>query len=149
MMGQPFESTLPEDEQYALGLIIDQIGSEKPELLEAIRLCAVPHWLNNEILAWMRGEGIKPSEQTETILDELKLTKLAFVGPHDLFLHDNVRNLLLHRWRNEPENFRALNRQVAAYYEYKLQQTGSSDEQCAEWEREEMYHLLLADPGRG
>ena len=147
-MGQPFESTLPEDEQYALGLIIDQIGNEKPELLEAMRLCAVPHWFNNEILAWMRGEGIKPSEQTETIVEELKSKKLAFVGPRDLFLHDNVRNLLLHRWRNEPENFRALNGKVAAYYEYKLQQP-ASDEQCAEWEREEMYHSLVADPERG
>lgn len=145
--------TIPQDidEQQALGLIIDQIGSEKPDLAEAIRLSSIPHSFNKEILTWLRGEGTKPSEQTETILDELKLKSLAFVRPpENLFLHDNVRNLLLHRWRTEkPEDFKALNGIVAAYYEDKLRQSLSSDEQCAEWEREEMYHLLVADKERG
>jgi tetratricopeptide (TPR) repeat protein len=150
MMGQALESTLPADEQYALGQIIDQIGSEKPYLLEAIRLCAVPRWFNDETLAWLRDKASKPSQETETILEEMTSKKLAFAGPERLLLHDNVRNLLLHRWRTEnPEGFQALNGEVAVYYEYKLQQPAWSDEQRAEWEREEMYHLLVADTERG
>jgi tetratricopeptide (TPR) repeat protein len=144
------ERISPGDEQYALGQIIDKIGSEKPDLAEAIRLCAIPHWFNKEILAWLRGEGSKPSERTETLLDELKLKQLACVRPGNLFLHDNVRNLLLHRWRKaKPEDFQALNKRVAAYHEYKLKQSLSSDEQRAVWEREEMYHLLVGETERG
>jgi tetratricopeptide (TPR) repeat protein len=149
-MGERSEDILPEDEQQVLAKIIDKIGSQKPDLAEAVRLCAVPHWFNKEILAWLRGEGTKPSEKTDTILAELKLKKLAFIGPGNLFLHDNVRSLLLQRWREEkPQDFQALNGRVADYYEYKLQQSISSDDQRAEWEREEMYHLLVADTERG
>jgi|GEM_PF-2442425 len=144
------EDVLRIDVEQSLGEIIDKITCQEPDLAETVRLCAIPHWFNKQILAWLRGEGTKPSEQTESILEELQLKKLAFVGPRNLFLHDNVRNLLLHRWRKEkPRDFQALNGRVAAYYEYKLQQSLSSDEQRAEWEREEMYHLLVADPERG
>lgn len=151
MSGRAQSMLLETEEQKTLGQLINTIVSEKPDLAEAIRLCAIPHSFNKEILAWLRGEGNKPSEQTETILDELKLKSLAFVRPpENLFLHDNVRNLLLHRWRKEkPEDFQAFNGKVAAYYAYKLQQSLSSDEQRAEWEREEMYHLLVADKERG
>ena len=149
-MSEWSEGILPGNEQEALGQIIDKIGSEKPDLAKAIRLCAIPHWFDKEILAWLRGEGSKPSEWTETILEQLKLKKLAFAGPGNLFLHDNVRNLLLDRWRKEnPEDFKALNERVAAYYEDKLKQSVLSDQQRAEWEREEMYHLLVADQQRG
>lgn len=151
MSGRAQSMLLETEEQKTLGQLINTIVSEKPDLAEAIRLCAIPHSFNKEILAWLRGEGNKPSEQTETILDELKLKSLAFVRPpQNLFLHDNVRNLLLHHWRKEkPEDFQALNGRVAAYYEYKLQQSLSSAEERAEWEREEMYHLLVADKERG
>ena len=154
-MGERSEAILPEDELQALGLIIDKISSEKPELAEVIRLCAIPHWFDEEIIAWLRGEGSKPSEQTKTILEELKLKRLAFVRPENLFLHDNVRNLLLQRWRKDnPDAFKSLNGKVATYYEYKLQQSVSAAQgrrldKCAELEREEMYHLLVADKERG
>jgi tetratricopeptide (TPR) repeat protein len=141
---------LETEEQKTLGELINAIVSEKPDLAEAIRLCAIPHRFNEEILAWLRGEGTKPSQRTETILEELKLKELAFVSRENLFLHDNVRNLLLHRWRKEhPEDFKALNGKIAAYYEYKLQQSVSSDQRRVGWEREEMYHLLVADEERG
>jgi tetratricopeptide (TPR) repeat protein len=144
--------TLPleTEEQKTLGRLINTIVSEKADLADAIRLCAIPHRFNKEILAWLRGEGKKPSHRTETILEELKLKELAFVGRENLFLHDNVRNLLLHRWRKQnPDDFKALNGRIAAYYEYKLQQPISSDQQRVAWEREEMYHLLVADEERG
>ena len=141
---------LPEAEQRVLGQIIDKIGTEKPDLAEAIRLCAIPHWFNKEILAWLRREGSKPSQRTESILKELKLKKLALTDSANLSLHDNVRNLLLRRWREDAEDFQALNAKAAAYYEYKLQQSAISEpDKCAEWEREEMYHLLVSDKQRG
>jgi len=149
-MSEWSEGILPRDEQQALGQIIDKIGSKEPDLAEAIRLCAIPHWFNKEILGWLRGEGTNPSEWTETILEELKLKKLAFVDRENRFLHDNVRNLLLLRWRKEnPKDFKAVNGELAAYYESRLEHSLPSDQQCVEWEREEMYHLLVADKERG
>src|SRR5436190_3740843 len=154
-MSEQSRGILPEDEQEALGLIIDKIASENPKLAEAVRLCAIPHWFNAEILALLRGEAGKPSVRTETILEGLKSKNLAFVQLDKLFFHDDVRNLLVNRWRkNNPEDFKKLNGKVAAYYDYKLQQSVSDDQgrradQRAEWEREEMYHLLVADEDRG
>jgi hypothetical protein len=153
-MSEQSEGILPEmDEQKLLGQIIDNIGSKEPDLTEAIRLCAIPHWFNAEILAWLRDEGSQPSERTETILDELKLKKLAFVRrPDDQshIYHENVRNLLLRRWRKEDvERFRKMNGKTAAYYASLLRSENISDEQRAEWEREEMYHLLMAGEQRG
>jgi tetratricopeptide (TPR) repeat protein len=139
---------LETEEQKTLGQLIDTIVGEKPDMAEAIRLCAIPHWFNKDILAWLRGDGNKPSKRTETILEELKLRELAFGDAEKLFLHDNVRNLLLYRWRKEnPEAFKKLNGEIATYYGYKLQGSVSAGE--AEWEREEMYHLLVADKERG
>lgn len=141
---------LETEEQRTLGHLINTIVGAEPDLAQAIRLCAIPHSFNKDIVGWLRGEETKPSKRTETILEDLTLKELAFVGPGNLFLHDNVRNLLLHRWRKEkPEDFQALNKKAAAYYEYKLQQSSSADEQRAEWEREEMYHLLIANKERG
>ena len=153
-MSEQSEGILPEmDEQKILGQIIDNIGSKEPDLTEAIRLCAIPHWFNTETLAWLRDEGSQPSERTQTILDELKLKKLAFVRRPDdqsYIYHENVRNLLLRRWRDEDaERFRELNVKTAAYYARLLRSEKISEEQRAEWEREEMYHLLIAGEERG
>ena len=42
-MIQASEGVLPDEEQQALGHIIDQIGSEKPDLAEAIQPCRLVH----------------------------------------------------------------------------------------------------------
>lgn len=128
--------------------------SEKPDMVaEAIRLCAIPNWFDEKILAWLYGEGRKPSKRTEAILAEL--ANLAFVSPRDNgghTYHKNVRNVLLRHWRENDElfqNFQRLSGMVAAYYADMLHTNETSEEQRAEWEREEMYHLLVADEGRG
>jgi tetratricopeptide (TPR) repeat protein len=152
MMSEHSGDILPEiDEQKILGQIIDKLSSEKPDVAELISLCAIPHRFNKEILDRLRGEENEDSKPIGPMLDELKPKKLAFDDRSgNLFLHDNVRKLLLDRWRKEnPEHFQALNGIAAAYYEDKLRQSVSSDEQRAEWEREEMYHLLVADRERG
>jgi tetratricopeptide (TPR) repeat protein len=127
--------------------------SEKPGVVaEAFRLCAIPHWFNEEILAWLRGEGHQPSGRSREIL--ARLAELAFVDDssyHDrgYAYHKNVRNQVLRRWRENVECFRESSGTAAAYYAYKLQEGASSEEQRAYWEREEMYHLLVADERRG
>jgi len=140
------------DEQEALSLIIDELMDHaEPDIAEAIRLCAIPQWFNDEILAWLRGEGRETSERTGAILTEL--AKLAFVSPrrdHGYVYHENVRNLLLGRWRQENVGrFRELSGKTATYCADVLRVEKLSEEQRAEWERQEMYHLLVADERRG
>jgi len=140
-------------EQKALGLIIDElIDSKKPDVADAIYFCAIPHWFDEKILAWLRDEGREPAERTGAILAEL--AELAFVsrGNRGYVYDKNVRNRLLRDWRENTEllqNFQELSGMMAAYYADKLQKDELSEEQRAEWEREEMYHLLVADEGRG
>jgi tetratricopeptide (TPR) repeat protein len=152
-MTERLERITPQmDEEKALGLILDELMDRaKPDVAEAIRFCAIPHWFNEEILAWLRDEGREPSQRTREIL--AALTELTFVGPyHDrgYAYHENVRNLLLRRWRQDnAERFQELSEVVAAYYADKLEVKELSEEQRAEWQREEMYHLLIADEEQG
>jgi len=153
-MNEQSDATMPEiDEQMIMGLILDEIDNERPDLAEAIRLCAIPRWFNMKILAYLRGEGREPTEQTGKILDELILKKLAVVRPpydQSYEIHKNVRDLLLHRWRDEDaKHFQELSMKAAAYFTYMLRVEDPSREQRARWEREEMYHFLAADEGRG
>ncbi len=151
-MSERLERITPEmSEEEALGLILDElVDRADSDVAEAIRLCAIPHWFNEEILAWLRGEGREPSKRTGVIMAEL--TKMTFVSPyHDrgYVLHKNVRDLLLDRWREDAESLQELSGVAAAYYADKLQAGESSGERGAEWKREEVYHLLVADEERG
>jgi len=171
-MSERLERITPEmDEEKALGLILDELMDRaEPDVAEAIRFCTIPHWFNDEILAWLRGEGREPSQRTREIL--AALTGLTFVGPyHDrgYAYHENVRNLLLRRWRQEAaERFQELSGVAAAYYADKLgvrkswlgrmadkirwalgREKAPTEEQRTEWQREEMYHLLVADEEQG
>jgi hypothetical protein len=93
--------TLETGEEEVLGASLDEIMARaEPDVAEAIRFCAIPHWFNEEIMAWLRGEGLKPSRRSREIL--AALTELPFVGPYQergWAYHENVRDLLLRRWR--------------------------------------------------
>jgi tetratricopeptide (TPR) repeat protein len=146
------------------------IARAESDVVEAIHLCAIPHWFNEEIIAWLRGEGLKPSQQSRKIL--AALTELTFVAPYPArgwAYCKNARNLLLCHWSERDGNeFRELSRWATEYCAHKLGEkeallarpfaavrrlldkvetpTGYERE---EYQRELMYHLLVADPGQG
>jgi tetratricopeptide (TPR) repeat protein len=163
--------TLETGEEEVLGASLNEIiARAEPDVAEAIRFCAIPHWFNEEIIAWLRGEGLKPPRRSREIL--AALTVLPFVGPYQergWAYQENMRDLLLRRWREgDDEEFRKLSGRAAGYFAHKL---GEKDallarlfaavrrvwgkvEMPTEYEREEyqrelMYHLLAADPGQG
>lgn len=139
--------------QKALGPIINELlDSKKPDVAEAIEICAIPYWFDEKILSRLRGEKGKPSRPTRKIMTEL--AELSFISLHHgrgYAYDENVRKVLLGRWRKKKKvrRFQELSGTMAAYYADKLQKDVPSEEQRAEWEREEMYHLLVADEGRG
>jgi tetratricopeptide (TPR) repeat protein len=158
-------------EEEVLGIILDEImARSEPEVAEAIRFCAIPHWFNEEIIAWLRGEGLKPSQRNREIL--AALTELTFVGPYyerGWAYHENVRDLLLRRWQErDSEEFRELSGRAAEYFAYKLRGKEAlltrlfasvwrvlgkveelTKDKCEEHRREQMYHLLVADEKQG
>jgi len=158
-------------EEEVLGVLLDEIMARaEPDVAEAIRFCAIPHWFNEEIIAWLRGEGLKPSQRSREIL--AALTELTFVGPYyerGWAYHENVRDLLLRRWRErDGEEFKELSGQAADYFEQKLvgektllsrlfaavqrvlgREEALTGDERGEYERELMYHLLAADPEQG
>jgi tetratricopeptide (TPR) repeat protein len=137
-------------EEEVLGVILDEIMERaEPDVAKAIRFCAIPHWFNEEIIAWLRGEGLGPSQRSREIL--AALTELTFVGPYHergWAYHENVRDLLLRRWREgDGEEFKELSGRAADYFGQKAEE--ATDEERDEWMRELMYHLLVADEGEG
>jgi tetratricopeptide (TPR) repeat protein len=138
-------------EEEVLGVILDQIMERaEPDVAEAIRFCAIPHWFNEEIIAWLRGEGSSPSRRSGEIL--AALTKLTFVGPYHergWAYHEKVRDLLLCRWRErDSEGFREPSGRAANYFEQKLVEALTEGERRV-YRREQMYHTLVVDQERG
>jgi tetratricopeptide (TPR) repeat protein len=137
-------------EEEVLGVILDEIMARaEPDVAEAIRFCAIPHWFNEEIIAWLRGEGLNPSPRSHEILTAL--IALTFVGPYHergWAYHENVRDLLLRGWRErDGKAFKELSGQTAEYFEHTAE--AAPDEERDAWEREQIYHLLAADPEQG
>jgi tetratricopeptide (TPR) repeat protein len=137
-------------EEEVLGVILDEIMARaEPDVAEAIRFCAIPHWFNEEIIAWLRGEGFKPSRRSREIL--AALTELTFVGPdyeRGWAYHENVRDLLLRRWRErDSQEFKELSGQAAGYFGQIAE--AATDEDGDMLKREQMYHLLAADSEQG
>ena len=133
-----------QSEDEALGLILDALMAQaEPDVAEAMRACAIPHWFNAEIIAWLRGERETPPIHSQQILDWL--TELTFVGPyHDrgYAYHKSARTLLLARWQEEPERLKELSGQLAEYYARDVEEATGE-------QRERMFHLLAADAEEG
>jgi tetratricopeptide (TPR) repeat protein len=159
-------------EEEVLGVLLDEIMARaEPDLAKAIRFCAIPHWFNEEIIAWLRGEGLEPSQRSGEIL--AALTELTFVGPYHEWgwaYHENVRDLLLRRWRErDSQEFKELSGRAAGYFAHKLGEKEETllarlfaairrvfgkvetltEDEREEYRREQMYHLLVADEERG
>jgi len=164
-------NTLKRGQDGVLCAILNEIiARAEPNMAEAIRFCAIPHYFNEEIMAWLRGEGLKPSRCSRRIL--AALTELAFVEPYHQrgwVYHEKVRDVLLRRWRErDGEEFRELSEWAAGYFAHKLGEKEAllarplaavrrvlgqveTPTECEreEYQRELMYHLLAADPGQG
>ena len=158
------------EDEVLCALLNEIIAHAELDVAEAIRFCAIPHWFNEEVIAWLRVEGLKSSRRSRQILTAL--TELNFVGPYHergWAYHENMRDLLLRRWRErDGEEFRELSGRAAGYFAHKLGEKEAlwgrllaagqrvlgkvetpTEYERAEYQRELMYHLLAADPGQG
>jgi tetratricopeptide (TPR) repeat protein len=128
------------DENEALAEAIDRLmGHVRFDVAESIRLCAIPHWFNLDILTHLRGED-SPSKRSHEIL--LILRALTFVAPYGKLgwrYHKWIRNLLLAHWtEKEKPLYKEISLRLADYFE-----------QTENGKHELIYHLLCAGDRKG
>jgi tetratricopeptide (TPR) repeat protein len=131
--------------QPDLGLAIEGLLTRlPPELVEAIRLGAVPHRFDPQLLSLLRGSAT----DTASLLAEMR--RLGFLGEAVsgwLTYHDQLRNRLLAGLQSQPALYRQANARAAGYFRTRLalKQNPNPDGDLLEY----LYHLLVADETAG
>ena len=97
------------------------LKKSRPQLAEAIRLCAVPFWFDLEVLSALRAsdDGLD-----EKILQ--RMTRFSFVQEDDrehFTFNQDVRYYLLSEWAQDPEGLLEANRRAQSYFLQKLEAT--------------------------
>ncbi len=130
---------------------------------DALMVCAVPHWFDQEIFAWINREGDDSQRfENEIVSRAIVLRDAQVVGRYRL--HDLDRQDILDYLKGTtPEQFRAYHARAADYFRWRLGEAvtppaGIVDRRPALpadhfeediWQREAMYHLLAADEPAG
>jgi tetratricopeptide (TPR) repeat protein len=116
-----------------------------PQIAQALRLGAIPHWFDEELLAHLSGAKLDVSE-VRPYLQQFGFVKQDALGH---FRYDReVRDYLLGWWRDEGlEEYRAASRLAQSYFEVQSQSTLFVERPM--YEREVLYHLLATDETAG
>jgi hypothetical protein len=115
-----------------------------PELVEAIRLGAIPHRFDAELLSLLRGSAAG----TGSLLEEMRrLGLLRETASGWLTYHDRLRSHLLAGLQNQPAIYRQANAQAAEYFRTRLAREGNPNPESDLLEY--LYHLLAADETTG
>jgi tetratricopeptide (TPR) repeat protein len=131
-----------------------------PRQAEVLRACAVPRWLDLGVLGVLRGR----EDGNERVLDLLRgYSFVRPLGEGRYAYQDEVRAALLGDWRDQrPNELRALNRRLSNHFARRAAAAVQDEYQLpnatiavrpkgdwALWEREALYHQLMADPPSG
>jgi tetratricopeptide (TPR) repeat protein len=128
-----------------LGQVLEGLlGRLPPELAGAIRLGAVPHRFDAELLGLLLGG----EAGTDSLLEEMQ--RLGLVGETSsgwLAYHEQIRSHLLAKLQNQPEICQPANVQAAAYFARRLAQPENPNPNSDRLEY--LYHQLVADETAG
>lgn len=134
-----------EQERLFSGIIENFLQSASPQIAELIRLGAIPHWLDDDLLKSLLAETEIAPEVLEQFL------KLSFIRKNQqgrLLYHDQIRKYLLAWWKsNRLQQSQNINHKLSSYF-ITLAQAGSPGEQT-QYEVEAFYHLLQANEEQG
>lgn len=151
--------------QDAVALSLQQVLAEAgPRQAAVLRRCAIPRWFDLDVLAQLR-ERPDGNARVLEIISGYSFVRQVNGGRYSY--HEAVRAALLDEWRAKwPEEFQAINQQLAGYFRQRAEQLKPapppapknlpfmtmSMSPAHEWElyeREALYHLLIADPDVG
>jgi hypothetical protein len=131
--------------QRVIGYAIDRYLDSLPmEIVEAIRIGAIPHRLNHTLLEEM---GV-----TEPTIDELLHCSLVFVDADQehFTYHPGVRNHLLTWWDAQDfQRTRQYSRKALGYFLKVVATMVEDEEPVYAYEREVFYHQLIEDEAAG
>ena len=129
----------PEEQEWLLTQW--SLDSLDEELQQAAWAAAIPHWFDSEMLAVLLE---RPAGAVTELFREL--TALSYVERYRqrwYNIHESTRKILLDRlWQSDSSRYRQLSRRAADY-------CAGHDLDDAFWRKEWIYHLLIAEPGRG
>jgi len=128
-----------------LGQAIEGLLGRLPaDLVEAIRLGAIPHRVDAELLSLLRGR----EEGTDLLLEEMqRLGLLAETSSGWLAYHEQVRSHLLAGLQSQPAIYQPANLAAVVYFAGRLARPGNPN---PEGDRlEYLYHQLAADEKAG
>ncbi len=131
-----------------------------PRQAEVLRRCAIPRWFDIGVLAALR-ERADGNERVLALLAGYSFVRP--IGDGRYAYQDEVRAMLLVEWRAQQlGEFRALNRRLADHFADRAALSQSNDFKLPNamlvvrpagdwdlWEREALYHRLIADPQAG
>ncbi len=139
-MAEPGEAGLEAGQQ--LDLVLEQIlQNARPEVADALPLCAVPNWFDGPMLSALRGE----STDSDRILAAVqRFTFVERLEGGRFTLHDNIRTNL--QARLQPADRRELHQRAAEEYGRRLAELRAEEQRPLQLDR--IYHQLRFDaPG--
>jgi len=158
------ETTMPMDNNAADRLIAASfqrvLAEAGPRQAEVLRRCAIPRWFDLGVLSALRDRG----DGNERVLELLAgYSFVRPIGDGRYAYQDEVRAMILAEWRTQrPDEFRALNRRLADHFADRAAASQPDEFQLPNmllqvrspgdwdlWEREALYHRLIADPPAG
>jgi tetratricopeptide (TPR) repeat protein len=128
----------------SLELLLYQL---EPDSAEQLKLCAIPHQFNLDILPILVPE--LGTDQAQARCDEFAELAIITIDHDNLIIHDEARRYLFNQWL-EPANrstFIVASTKLVEYFDKHL--TEVTDEQQEVIAHKRMFHLLGARPAAG
>lgn len=134
------------EQRKMLGTAIEGIlAAVPPQVAQALRLGAIPHWFDEELLARLGGDQLDVAEVRSY------LVRFGFVDQdaRGCFRYDQqVRDYLLTWWQRENrEEYRATSRLAQSYFQDQGRIAPFVERPM--YEREVLYHMLVVDETAG
>jgi len=158
------ETATPLDNNAADRLIVANfqriLAEAGPRQGEVLRRCAIPRWFDLGVLAALRERA----DGNERVMELLRgYSFVRPIGDGRYAYQDEVRTMLLAEWRaQQPDEFRALNRRLTDHFANRTAASRPDELHLPNmlllvrpagdwdlWEREALYHRLIADPQAG
>ncbi len=115
-----------------------------PGVVEAIRLGAIPHRFDADLLSLLRGSTVG----TDSLLEEMRrLGLLRETASGWLAYHDQLRSHLLAGLQHQPAVYQQANARAADYFRTRLAREGNPNPEGDLLEY--LYHLLAVDEATG
>ena len=113
-----------------------------------LALCAVPRWLDEEIIAVLRQ---KEDGRNHEVLERINAYSFIYPWDTDLYtMSDDARQRFLAAWHAEPETYRDVNSRLADHFAVRLTDAHPRNPAIKERLRQaQLYHTFLADPAAG